>query len=569
MSWIFGFYSKKQINEELISKYHPHPITSVRTPKYYIAAGGNNNTLLFNKDNFKVNYFISGVPISSDASKFVSKIDFDELLSSDLDKLKLLNGHFCGVVIKDNSLHLFTDQLGLREFHIYENNFGWYFSTRLDWLLKLDKFEIDFNEFGSRWLLINQLSNKSIIKNVYRLNCGATASLKDNECKYFENNWIPEKSKFITTLEYKSKLEKLTLLGLSNNRRVTLSLSGGMDSRVILSLLLNSDYKNWGCYILKTEDKADKQIAEKILTDLKIQYKLFADEYPDENYMLSELFNYIGATYLTGSSFNSLKLFYYRLFPNNEIIVDGGFGEIWRREFLNRLYIFGKKDIEEKNFDNIFNHLTNNKADIFSTECSLLMKKGGVNQIEKLFSTLPPHSEIGLGNWLDLFSIKTRLVNFYAQEQARVDNYVTSYMPFVQPYLLNDILNLPVEDRLNNRLFKRIIRSDKYGLSKYNLAKGDISYPFYFSPIMKRIYSKFYDKLKRPATDDNHDKFLFSLKSFILDSLHSKPAREYAPYNYDSIYKEVNSYYNGDKSRKKYVDWFLTFEIFRQIIEYK
>jgi len=155
MSWIFGFYSKKQINEELISKYHPHPITSVSTPKYYIAAGGNNNTLFINKDNFKVNYFITGVPISEDASKFVSKIDFDELLSSDLDKLKLLNGHFCGVVIKENSLYLFTDQLGLREFHIYENNFGWYFSTRLDWLLKLDKFEIDFNEFGSRWLLIN------------------------------------------------------------------------------------------------------------------------------------------------------------------------------------------------------------------------------------------------------------------------------------------------------------------------------------------------------------------------------------------------------------------------------
>ena len=569
MSWIFGFYSKKQINEELISKYHPHPITSVSTPKYYIAAGGNNNTLLFNKDNFKVNYFISGVPISSDASKFVSKIDFDELLSSDLDKLKLLNGHFCGVIIKEGSLYLYTDQLGLREFHIYENNFGWYFSTRLDWLLKLDKFEIDFNEFGSRWLLINQISNKSIIKNVRRLSCGATASLKDNECKYFENNWIPEKSKFITTVEYKSKLEKLTLLGLSNNRRVTLSLSGGMDSRVILSLLLNSDYKNWGCYILKTEDKADKQIAEKILTDLKIQYKLYADEYPDENNILAELFNYIGSTYLTGSSINSLKLFYFRLFPNDEIIVDGGFGEIWRREFLNRLYVFGKKDIEEKNFSNVNNHLIHNKADIFSEECNLLMKEGSIKQIETLFATLPSQNEIGLGNWLDLFSIKTRLVNFYAQEQARVDNYVTAYMPFVQPYILNDIFNLPVEERLNNKLFKDIIRSDKNRLSKYNLAKGNISYPFYFTPLMKRIYYKVYGKFNKPHSENGYDKFLSGMKYFIMDSLNSKQAKEYAPYNYKLISKEVNSYFNGNKSRRKYVDWFLTFEIFRQIVENK
>ena len=566
MSWIFGFYSKKQINEELISKYHPHPITSVSTPKYYIAAGGNNNTLFINKDNFKVNYFITGVPISEDASKFISRNYFDEILSSDPDKLKLLNGHFCGVIIKEGSLYLYTDQLGLREFHIYENNFGWYFSTRLDWLLKLDKFEIDFNEFGSRWLLINQISNKSIIKNVRRLSCGATASLKDNECKYFENNWIPEKSKFITTVEYKSKLEKLTLLGLSNNRRVTLSLSGGMDSRVILSLLLNSDYKNWGCYILKTEDKADKQIAEKILTDLKIQYKLFADEYPDETNILAELFNYIGSTYLTGSSFNSLKLFYFRLFPNDEIIVDGGFGEIWRREFLNRLYVFGKKDIEEKNFSNVNNHLIHNKADIFSEECNLLMKEGSIKQIETLFAALPSQNEIGLGNWLDLFSIKTRLVNFYAQEQARVDNYVTAYMPFVQPYILNDIFNLPVEERLNNKLFKDIIRSDKNRLSKYNLAKGNISYPFYFTPLMKRIYYKVYGKFNKPHSENGYDKFLSGLKSFILDSLHSKPAKEYSPYNYKSIYEEVNSYYSGDKSKRNYVDWFLTFEIFRQIV---
>ncbi len=569
MSWIFGFYSKRQINKEFVSEYHSHSITSISTPKFYIAAGGNKNTIFFNKGNLKINYFIAGVPISEDVSKFVSKNDFDELLSGNSDKLQSLNGHCCGVIIKDDSLYLFTDQLGLREFHIYENNDGWYFSTRLDWLLKLDNFEIDLSEFGSRWLLINQLSNKSIIKNVYRLNCGATASFKNKEFNLIKNNWMPDKTGLLSAGEFKNKLEKLTLLGLSNNESVKLSLSGGMDSRVLLSLLLNSNYENWGCYILETQDKMDSKIAVKILTDFKVQFKLFSDNYPDKNNILSELFNYIGATYLTGSSFNSLKLLYFRLFPNDEIIVDGGFGEIWRREFLNRLYVFGKKDIEEKNFSNVYNHLINNKADIFSEECSLLMKRGSIKQIEKLFAILPSQSEIGLGNWLDLFSIKTRLVNFYAQEQGRVDNYVTAYMPFVQPYLLNDILNLPVEKRLKNKLFKDIIKSDKNRLSNYNLAKGNVSYPFYFTPLMKRIYYRIYSQFNKPHSENSYDNFLSCMKYFIMDSLNSKPAKEYAPYNYKSIYKEINSYYNGDKSRRKYVDWFLTFEIFRQIVEKK
>ncbi len=44
------------------------------------------------------------------------------------------------------------------------------------------------------------------------------------------------------------------------------------------------------------------------------------------------------------------------------------------------------------------------------------MKIGSIEQIEKLFKILPLLEEFGLGYWLDLFSIKTRLVNYYAPE---------------------------------------------------------------------------------------------------------------------------------------------------------
>ena len=569
MSWIFGFYSKGQIDTNFISQYHPHPIKSISTPKFYIAAGGNNNTLFYNINNFKTNYFISGVPISEDASKFVCKNDFDAMLNNDLDKLKFLNGHFCGVIIKNDSLNLFTDQLGLREFHIYENNSGWYFSTRLDWLFKLGNFEIDFNEFGSRWLLINQLSNKSIIKKINRLNCGASAFFKNNQCKFYENNWNPIKTKFIETEEFEYKLEKLTLLGQENNLKLSLSLSGGMDSRVLLSLLLNSKYKDWGCYIFQTDDRMDSIIGEKILSEFNISYKLFTNAAETGNNVIHELTDYIKTTYITESGFNSLKLMHYKLFSQDEVIIDGGFGEIWRREFLNRLYHFGKKDIENQNYEKVYNYLTNYRAEIFSEEYNSLMKKGSIKQIEKIFNMLPSLEEIGLGNWLDLFSIKTRLVNYYAPEQARIDNYVTAYMPFAQIYLLSDLLNLPMEERMNNRLFKSIIKSKCFKLSKYNLAKGNLSYPFYFNPIMKRGYSLLYNKFNKPKPSNAYDLFLMDMKEFIFDSLQSGSCKEYAPYNYNLISENIGSYFKGNKSKRRYVDWFLTFEIFRQILENK
>ncbi len=109
---------------------------------------------------------------------------------------------------------------------------------------------------------------------------------------------------------------------------LSLSLSGEMDSRVLLSLLLNSKYKNWGGYIFRTEDRMDSIIEEKILTEFNIRYKLFTHAVNEKNNIIREMSDYIGTTYMTESGFNSLKLMHYKLFPQDEVKVDGGFGEI-------------------------------------------------------------------------------------------------------------------------------------------------------------------------------------------------------------------------------------------------
>ena len=342
MSWIFGFYSKSPTDTKRISEHHPQAIDSISNSSYYIAIGGNNRNLFSRIDQTGIIYFICGLPISKDASKFIDKDNLTKIFRNTPDDVNSLNGHFCGAFINNNIITLFTDSLGLREFHIYENDDGWYFSTRLDWILKLGSFEINFNEFSSRWLSINQLSSKSIIKKILRLNCGGKAIINQNHFELIENSLVLSIGKTLDVNEYKHKLEKLTLLGSNNNSKISLSLSGGMDSRVLLSFLVNSDYNNWNCHSIQTKDQMDSNIAEKMLTDFDIQHKLFSDHILKEKDILPELFEYVGATYFTESAFNSQKLMYYKLFPKEKIIIDGGFGEIWRREFLTRLYYFGR-----------------------------------------------------------------------------------------------------------------------------------------------------------------------------------------------------------------------------------
>ncbi len=567
MSWIFGFYSKRTKINSNLNKLHPQAISIISNDDFYIAIGGNSNTIFYDLDEKENKFFLCGIPIAKDTSKILTTEDIKLIIRNFPEDIKYLNGHFVCAVFNSKKIILYTDLLGLREIHVFENDEGWYFATRLDWLLKLDKFEIDFEQFGSRWKLVNQISNKSIVKKIQRLNCGTTGILDNQHFQKIEENWIPGKTNPISGNDFSKKLKLLTLLGEKNDLTISLSLSGGMDSRVLLSYLLNSNYKNWNCHIFQTDDAMDTKIAEKILYEHKIKYKVINQENPDADVLLSNLFEYIGQTYLTGSAYDLQKLLSYKFLPKEDLIIDGGFGEIWRREFLNRLLHFGKNDLINKNYQNIYKYLNNYRVDIFTDEFNSIMSTGIINQLEEIFSNLPVVNEPGLENWLDLFSLKTRLVNFYGTEQARIDSIVKSYMPFVQLSLINNLFNLPIEKKKNNYLFKKIIKNNSPDLLKYRQAKGNISYPVWFSPLIKRIYFRVHKKLFRQNENNNIDQFLSMLKEFIFDSLLSGEVKDYNPYNYKLIIDKVHSYYNGEKNYSGFVNWFLTFEIFRQIVE--
>lgn len=569
MSWLFGFYSKRPNNIPSISKYHPGATSTYLNSDSYVAIGGNENLLSFQTHDNHLKFFVCGLGISANGESFLGTKEWENLLLTSPENISKQNGHYCGVQINDDSISLFTDPMGLRVIHIAENDDGWFFSTRLDWILKTVVFEIDFEVFSSRWLLFNQVSNKSIVKNIINLNCGSKAKISKYKIEIKDCFWVPEKTGEISIDQFKDNLSKFILLGAKQNRHISLSLSGGLDSRVLLSFLINSGYKNWDCHLFKSESRMDNVIAQKILTDLKIPFRFFSSSPAKTSDIINSLFEYIGSTYITEPAFTSQKLMQYGSLSPDDLIIDGAFGEMWRREFLTRLYWTGHKVVEEKNMEKISNAIKYTRADIFNTDITVEMNSGINHQLNEIIDLLPMIKEIGFGNWLDVFSMKTRLVNYMAPEQARLDNFVTSYMPYIQFSLLNDLLNVPVSLRKNHRLFNKLFYPLSKELTKYKLVKGNVPYPFYFTPVMKRIYSLIYSKLYSKNDNNELDLFLTGMKEFIMDSLISSAVKSYMPYNYKNISNNVNAYYRGKLENGDFVNWFLTFEIFRQILENK
>jgi hypothetical protein len=385
----------------------------------------------------------------------------------------------------------------------------------------------------------------------------------NNKLTIKENPWPAVKSDPISINEFNNKLNAAVHTGREEDLKISLSLSGGLDSRVLLAQLLNSRNIEFDCHTIMSASGTDGKIARRITKDLNIEHIMLTGK-SQHTYIIDDLKEYIGLTYLTDSAFTSRKLMYYKFMPKNSLIIDGGFGEIWRREFLNKLYYFGMNDIQNRNYENIAGYLMNKKADIFNDDCYSAMKNGINDQLDYLFSMLPGINSIGLENWLDIFSLKTRLVNFYAPEQGRIDNYVTAYMPFVQPNLIENLLNVPIELRKNNRLFKGLIKLNYPALSKFPLAKGNLIYPFWFSPLLKRAYFKIRERKAEPF---EIILFLAEIKEFILDTTYSNSVKECPYYNYTEIENRVAAYYKGNSRDSQFVDWFISFEIFRQLLE--
>ena len=176
---------------------------------------------------------------------------------------------------------------------------------------------------------------------------------------------------------------------------------------------------------------------------------------------------------------------------------------------------------------------------------------------------MPDVAKIGPANWIDIFSIRARLTNYYAPEQARIDQYVLSFMPLVQKDVLKLLFGFNNSDKKNGKLFKELIRQNSIQLTKHPLVKGNIEHPFNSSSLGARIHSRVKNKLGLSYRSKQQMEFLNSLKEFIGDVIQSSEVRNYEYYDRKKLDKIARDFSSKENDYNSEIDWFLAFELFR------
>ena len=565
MSWLLGCLGEtKGSCKTAISQLHPAPLTTTTTEHSYLAAGGIRETLHWRfSEKRNIRWLVAGTGIvAAGCNRFLNDDEWEECFR-DPEKFSSLGGSFIALRWNGERLECYNDPIGLRTLYFATSNNKTYFSTRLDWVARLSGFrDLDLRGFGSRWLCVNQLSHGSPISHIQKLGPGGSAILSSSSAIAKTRPWHTD---FLQSAK-RNPIEILQgLIALGADRDLSLGLSGGMDSRVLLSLLLSTPDLRFSAYTLGDPLSPDVRVATAIARGEGMPFQHFHEPAPSADDALLLGAEYVAQTNLCEPASTSLLLrSFKKMYRSNQLLIDGAFGELSRRQYLKRLLFRGKAALLSGDPRKTLPFLRVNRGRFFRREVIDEMEAGALSELESVLDAMPSIGSIGIENYLDLFTIRTRIPNYGADAQAKLDAEVLNVMPYIQPGYLHAALALPIEERQNGRFFRRILRTRRPSLMKYPLNKGTTTYPFSLSTLQATLWTKAKMALGLCYNDPTGGMLLRSVKETVLDMIASRDVKEYALYDHHSVASLVTTYYGGDHKLQSEVLWWLSFELWRK-----
>ena len=571
MSWILGFVGQSLSRERRarLDAFVKDPLVKVFDSTYFLAAGGIPETCIAGGLPEKRGHWCvigTGVVIDDDQARILKPADWLRRLQQPRPQFDTLGGGFVVLRVTAGRVEAFNDICGLRSLYWIRTRDGFLYSSRPEWLTALGGgLTIDWPTFGSHWLTYNQLSSRSLVGGLERLGPGGYLALTDAGFNAASNPYTlrphipPEEHR---TPDVRDLLKML--LEPTDPRTVSLGLSGGIDSRTLLALTNRHD--RFAVHVFGPRTKADVRVALTLAEEEGVPLSHFNFPPPELDSLLEIVRNHAVQSQAVSPASSALSLRYYpELRSQRKLVVDGAFGEILRRQFMNRLARRGSDAVRKRDPERAVEFIRYERAPIFSTDVRRKMETGIRHDLVDQLNELPTWRLHGVENILDLLNVRTRLPNFFGYEQARLDALVQSYMPFAHPLALDAVFRIPSSRRSGGRVSRKIIARRAPRFRRYPLVKGEITYPYGLPSLIGTLWVKVQKKLQVRLESDDRSFVLDSLKEFVLDRIHSASVKGNPEYDWKSLNRIAEAYYS-EGTHGEQLDWWLAFDLWREAV---
>jgi len=561
---VFGHYPES-IRELVTNRFGDKVIIS--SPDYLLAGGGLKETFAYRR-NSEADIAVCGVPLQKIKDKYILvRNEYLDEVAQNPSKASSFEGHFIFCTKRNNTLTVVNDILGFREFYEYVGDGYSIISTETRFIAEIiGGFKLNQNWLATGFLLKVQLDKESYARGITRY-CGAEML----QLKLTENGLIRERSKLQAPIEFpkteeeiKNEIIQLSFPEIEDFQSV-ISMSGGLDSRFLLSLMkpAKSDLK---AVSIGFADHPDNITAAKICKIVGIEHSILdTDDLESYPFTFDDIINYVegNRSQSVASEYLFMRLSDY-IYNSGLIQIDAGWAEIGRHKLFSKLQYLSKYGFVKIDKERLYQLLKSSRTMFLDSDLAQHLKITTLEKADTVIDSYEMNKRYDLARRLDNFSIDFKISNNISGKQTLADNTHVSLSPFNQPIMNRALVGLAPNQKFNGKFYKDTIRQTYPEISKINLIKGSHEIPFNLGTLSSGLYLKLTEsKYRRDYAVEMFRLF----ESEIRDYLNSSETLSSGYYDKQIVKNIINNANLGNPKSCNDLDSLFTFEIFRRSIE--
>jgi asparagine synthetase B (glutamine-hydrolysing) len=200
-----------------------------------------------------------------------------------------IKGIFTVVLLKENKFQIFSDRHSIKRYFIFQNQQEFFISNSLQLISENCTLDLSNENLALFSLTSHFFNGNTLFNNLYS-NQPAQLILFSNGILNITSYWHPKKIFTINSLKYNKKnyTERWSKIIASyieyfKPQNSSLTLTGGNDSRMILSALLNQKH-NFHSFTFGNPLSYDGYITKKIIKEAKLHHNFYFTEEPTQEW---------------------------------------------------------------------------------------------------------------------------------------------------------------------------------------------------------------------------------------------------------------------------------------------
>ncbi|MFX0139445.1 MAG: hypothetical protein ACFFDN_37740 [Candidatus Hodarchaeota archaeon] len=532
-----------------------------------------------------INVFIYGYPFNEITKCWISAIDiYDQYSKNELNFVHHIEGVY-GIIIIDRQkgkCSVIIDRYGVYNFFYFKNSNHFIISDKISEIIAFIS-SIKLNEHSIIEYLIFgyglKLGNKTHIEGIYEFEGSIIyqidRALNMTQERYWE--FLSKSKKKITNEKFQEIFNLHILTGLNLEEMISFPLTGGLDTRTIMSASLSKKDK-LHCCTYGVKNAVDVRLAKEITNHFGIKHSFyeldgfFIKNLPNNLEKNIDLFNGLIPT-LNHLSYKELCE---REEKMGELMVWGLLGnEVWR-SFYGYL-IKKKQNITINDLAHLIarGSVNRNLVKIFKNYNKISLLNLLKNSVKNEFSNIPNTTNTEM--LLDLFTFRNFSSNWASNLIKFCGTYFKIFLALINKKLLVELQKFELEERISGSIQKYIITNNNSYLANLPLNTGQSISPLskcknLFNHIIYLIneYSEMMIKrriFKISKQHGIHNWLRNYHKDFIINTLNYEKMVTKNLFKKEVLDKIINLYLNGNNSVYVFISSLISLEIWLKKIK--